>query len=373
MKSFISVSVIGILCLLLTTQCGEAAETIKIAAVFAKTGKAHKSGTDFFQAARFTAEEINQQGGLLGKQIKLLEFDNKSTPLSARQAAREAVNAKVVAVVGAAWSSHSLAMATVLQKAEIPMITPISTNPDVTLAGDYIFRICFTDPFQGAVMANFAINELRAKTAVILTNASSRYSPGLAKVFIQHFRDQGGNILWEGEYLDAETDFRQLLEKIKTLKPDVSFVPGHGKDSAFIIKQARKMKLSATFLGGDAWSKDMYDYAGEELHGNYSTEHWHRKVPGKISQQFVKKYEQKYEKIRPGQALTYDAFSLIANAIGRANSSEPGSIRDAVAGTTNFQGVTGKIALDKNGDPVKSAVILKFDKGTMIYVKTVDP
>ncbi len=368
------ISVIAIFCFILTAAlCTEAAETLKIAAIFAKTGKASKSGSDFFQAVRFTVEGINQQGGLLGKQMELIEFDNKTTAIDSKLAAQNAVKAGVVAVIGTSWSSHSLAMASVLQAAKIPMISPFSTNPEVTLVGDHIFRVCFIDSFQGAVMANFAIHDLGAKTAVVLTNTNSSYSVELAKVFIQHFRSHGGKFFWEGDYLDEETNFSFLLEKIENLQPDVCFVPGYQRDSAFIIRQARKMGLSSTFLGGDGWDIDMYNYAGEELDGSYSTEHWHRQIPDKTSQDFAKTYEKKYGKVNPRHASSYDVVSLLADAIGRANSSDPGRIRDAIAATKNFQGVTGNITMDQNGDPVKSAVILKFDKGTAVYVKTVEP
>ncbi|MDM8524927.1 ABC transporter substrate-binding protein [Desulfococcaceae bacterium HSG8] len=367
------ISIIGILCFVLAASVGESAETVKVAAIFAKTGKAAGVGSGFFQAARFSVEEINHQGGLLGKQIELIEFDNKTTPLDSKLAAVKAVKAGVIAVIGASWSSNSLAMAPVLQAAGIPMISPDSTNPDVTLAGNYIFRVCFVDSFQGRVMADFAIRDLKAKTAVVLTNANSSYSLGLAKVFIQHFREQKGKIAWEGDYLDEEADFSFLLEKIKTIKPDAVFLPGYRRDSALIMKQARKMGLSVTFLGGDGWDEDMYNYVKEELHGNYYSSHWNREVSDRTSREFVERYEKKHGEVNPSHALGYDAVSLLADAIRRVESSEPAKIRDAVASTNKFQGVTGNITLDRNGDPVKPAVILKFDKGTIVYVRTAQP
>ncbi len=368
-----SVKIFGILCAVMMASGIQAAETIKVASVHAKTGKASEGGSYFSQGIRFAVEEVNQQGGLIGKQLELFEFDNKSTPIDAKKAAREAVDAGVSAVIGAIWSSHSLAMAPTLQSAKIPMISPGSTNPNVTLVGDYIFRSCFIDSFQGKVMADFAIDDLQAKTAVALINSNSSYSVELAKVFIQHFQDRKGKFLWQGHYLDEETDFSHLLDKIKMVKPHVSFVPGYRTDSALIIKQARKMGLSVTFLGGDAWGNDMYNYAKKELHGNYYSDHWHRESPDIISQQFVKRYEKKYGKVDPRNVLGYDAAYLLADAIRRADSAKPGPIRDALARTRSFRGVTGNITLDHNGDPVKSVVILKFDKGTVSYVKTIEP
>jgi len=361
------------ICLVLVTSFCQAADTIKIATVLPETGKGGKEGTDYVEAARFTVREINQQGGLLGRQVELIEFDNKSMPLGSKLAAKKAVKAGVAGVIGAIWSSNSLAMAPVLQAAEIPMISPVSTNPDVTLVGDYIFRACFIDPFQGAVMAKFAIHDIGAKTAVVFVNANSKYSTGLAKVFVHWFRDLGGKILWEGDYLDEETDFSPLLKKVEMLKPDVIFVPGRLADSGLIISQARKTGLSATFLGGDGWGEKMYEYAKERLHGNYYSSHWHPEVHSQKSRDFVGKYQKKHGSVFVRHALSYDTVHLLADAIRRANSPAPNRIRDALAATKDFQGVTGKITLNQNGDPVKSAVVLKFDKGTIVYVKTVDP
>ncbi len=366
------ISIICISCFFLMTSFCQAADTIKIAAAFAKTGKASKTGSDYFQGVQFTVDEINEQGGLIGKKLELLEFDNKSTPLGAKAVAKKAVKAGVVAVIGAVWSSHSLAMAPVLQEAKIPMISPASTNPEVTLVGDYIFRVCFIDSFQGSVMATFAINDLRAKKAAVLTNTSSGYSVGLAKAFVQSFREQGREFLWEGDYLDNETDFSPLLEKVRMLQPDVCFVPGYESDSALIIRQARKMGLTTVFLGGDGWT-DIYKYAGKELHGNYFSEHWHIEMTNRISREFVKRYQKKHDTINARHTLCYDAVSLLADAICRANSSVPDRIRDAIAATRNFKGATGNITMNQNGDPVKSAVVLKFDRGTEVYVKTVEP
>jgi branched-chain amino acid transport system substrate-binding protein len=168
---------------------------IKIGVILAKTGNAAIDAAAGFKAAHFAADEINAQGGINGKQVKIKEFDNHSNPLDAKFAAEKAAQAKVMGVIGAVWSSHSLAMAHVLQKAKIPMISPSSTNPKLTLIGNYIFRVCFPDTFQGKVMSDFALNFLHAKTAVVLTNASSKYSMGLAEYFIDCFKKRGKILL----------------------------------------------------------------------------------------------------------------------------------------------------------------------------------
>ena len=354
-----------------------ATEAIKIAAIFAKTGVAAKDNAPIFQGVSLAVEGINSQGGLLGQQLEVIELDNSSNPIDSKKAALKAVELDVVAIIGAAWSSHSLAIAPVLQQRQIPMISPISTNPKVTLIGNFIFRVCFTDPFQGRVMAQFAYRDLKARTAIILTNVNSDFSIGLAEFFEKSFIQSGGKVLWEGEYKEKSVDFSTVLKKVRLLQPDVVFVPGYIKDSAFLIKQARTMEIGSIFLGGDGWSGDqMYKYGGKAIEGSYYSQHWHSKVPFPRSQQLQASYRIKYGKgIIPGfLPSAYDAVMVLADAIRRAQSLDHGKIRDTLAATKNFQGATGTITFDENGDPVnKDAVILKFENRTSVYVKTIKP
>ena len=355
----------------------EATETIKIAAIFAKTGIAGKDNAPNFEGVSLAVEEINGQGGLLGRQLEVIELDNSSNSIGSKQAALKAVELDVVAVIGAAWSSHSLAIAPVLQQKQIPMISPISTNPKVTLIGNFIFRVCFTDPFQGKVMAQFAYRDLKARTAIVLTNVNSDYSIGLAEFFQKSFTQSGGKVLWEGDYKEKAIDFSTTLEKVRLLQPNVVFVPGYIQDSGLIIKQAKKMEIRSIFLGGDGWSGDrMYEYGGKAIEGGYYSQHWHSKVPFHRSQQLQANYHRKYgTKILPGVLPTsYDAVMVLADAIRRAQSLKHKKIRDTLAVTKNFQGATGTITIDENGDPVnKDAVIMKFENGTTVFVKTLKP
>ncbi len=211
-----------------------------VAAIYSKTGNAAYGSEFALTSIRLAVRGLNQDGGLLGRKIELIEMDNASTPLGSKKAAEKAVEMGVVAVIGPSRSSHSLGAAPVLQKAGIPMIASDSTNPDVTKVGNYIFRACFIDPFQGKVMATFAVRDLNAKTAVVLTNAGQKYSRGLAEFFIRSFRELGGNVLWEGKYLKETANFAPLIAKVKELAPDVVFVPGYAKDSGFIIREAVK-------------------------------------------------------------------------------------------------------------------------------------
>ena len=362
-------------CLVLSVSFTEAGEKVKIASIFEKTGSGSIGNEATIEGIRFAVQELNRQGGLLGKQVEILEFDNKSSVLYSKLMAKKAIEAGVIAVFGANWSSNSLAMAPLFQAAQIPMISPFSTNPDVTLVGDYIFRICFIDSFQGSAMARFAFQDLNAQTAALLINANSRYSEGLAIFFKQCFEKQGGEVVFEANYLKDADDFSSQLEEIKRLQPDIVFLPGHTIDAGRVIRQAREKGLSTPFLGGDAWGNTMYGHTGSALHGSYYSAHWHHDNQNIESQQFVKKYQDRFGRMvnDAGPALSYDAVSLFADAVRRAGSFEPAEIQDALAATKNFKGVTGNITFNDNGDPIKSAVILKFDKETSIYIKTIAP
>jgi branched-chain amino acid transport system substrate-binding protein len=367
-----------LLSLCLTATCAIADPTVRIGAIYGKTGAAALPNNMDLNGIRLATEELNARGGLLGKhRIELVEVDNQSSALGSKAAARKAVEAGVIAVIGASWSSHSLAMAPVLQDARIPMISSGSTNPEVTLAGDFIFRVCFIDDFQGLVMAQFAFRDLGARKAVVLTNAGNKFSIGLAARFIDRFRKLGGRILWEGDYLEDASDFTAILGKVRNLTPEVVFLPGYSKDSALIIKEARKLGIQAVFLGGDGWTDvtGMYQYGGASLDGTYYSSHWYPDPGSPQNLVFMKKYEKRFGTAPDSaSALGHDAMMVLADAVTRANSLDTGRIRDALAATRAFKGVTGEITFDKNRNPVnKPAVIMKFENGKSVYVKTIKP
>ncbi|MCK5685459.1 ABC transporter substrate-binding protein [bacterium] len=364
----------AILLIVLNLSFANASETIKIASIFGSTGIGDFENRPTIKGIQFAVQELNDSGGLLGKKIELLELDNLSTALGSKIAAKKAVTAGVKAVFGANWSSNSLAMAPIFQAAKIPMISPFSTHSAVTLVGDYIFRVCFINSFQGTVMANFAFNNMKARTAGVLINANSRYSETLSTIFKQNFTELGGQILFEKSYLQDSENFMPCINKIKLLHPDVVFLPGYIIDSARIIKQARDNGITTPILGGDGWANTMYKIAGSSLHGNFYTAHWHPDSKKTESLLFLNKYETKNGKLNGiGQALAYDTVSLYADAVKRAGTFQPSRVREALAATKNFKGVSGDITFNKNGDPIKSAVVVKFDMGTTIYVKTIDP
>ena len=346
---------------------------VTLGVIFAKTGDAAGVNIMAFEAARFAADEINLKGGVLAHRIDLLEYDNQSTALGSRRAAEEAVKAGVSAVIGASWSSHSAAMAPVLEAAGVPMVSPASTNPDVTRNHDFIFRTCYNDYLQGEVMAQFALKHLNARTAAVIINANNKYSVDLAEYFVKRFEKEG-NVVAKVDYLQETNDFRPLLERIVTLTPDVVFVPGYTRDAAFIIRQARGMGMKSVFLGGDGWDDMMYEYAAKEIVGSYFSEHWHVDIPDPDSRKFVERYAPAHKLHRTGLvALTYDTVYLLADAMRRAGSTLPSEIRNALAATKEFKGVTGVVTFDENGDPRKPVVVLRFDEGHAVFEQIVYP
>ena len=348
---------------------------VKICAVFSETGIAASHNQPLIEMTRLAIKTINDRGGLLGKPVELILFDNLSTPIGSAIAARRCALQEVTAVVGALWSSHSLAMAPILQEAGIPMISPGSTNPDVTKGKDYIFRACFIDSFQGLAMAKFAQTELRAKTAVVATNIDEDYSTMLGKYFSQAFEKNGGRILEEISYRGTATDFSTNIKTLRKLKPDVVYLPGYTRDSGLFIKQSIKMGITATFLGGDAWD-EIEPIAGTAIEGSFESTPWHPGVPFPASAQLKQLFTATYgtdisSNLSP---LAYDAVMILADAITRAGTTEHKAIRDALAATTNFQGATGAITFDGNGDPQsKPIIIIEFQKGKRVFRQAMQP
>ena len=359
-------------------QSSAFASTIKVGAIFADTGVASLRGKLYFQAVRHAFDKINENGGIAGRQVELLTFDNGSSPRGAQRAARKAVKAEIIAVIGCAWSSQSKAAATVLQKNGIPMISPISTHPNITRMGDYIFRVCFTDDFQGKVMARFAREELKAQTAVILTNRSSMYSIGLSKEFEASFKKLGGKVLSTYSYTTSRTNFSTIVRSLNQLNPDICYLPDQEVDSVRLLEYFSRQGLNLQFLGGDGWNETMYPVSGNEIRGSYFTVHWHPDVESALSREFVattRRETQPEEKLFVIWALVQDCVNILQASILEAGSFEPEAIRDAIAATHDFEGVTGRISFDEYGDPVKPAVILRFnnDGKTIDYIKQIHP
>ncbi len=347
---------------------------VKLALIISKTGIAAQDDMVAIDAALLAVEEINVQGGLLGHPIELIVLDNTSTPIGAKIAAEQAVKLGSIGIIGSFRSSHSLAMVPVVQKAKIPMITPSSTNPDVTLGSDCVFRACFIDSFQGLIMAEYAYKYLNARNAVILTNANEIYSITLARFFKASFTMKGGTVFAEDQYPGTSVDFTKILSRVKELRPDVIFIPGYSRDSGLLINQSVKMGINSVFLGGDAWDVGISQYAGKAMEGAYQSNHWHSDVPFERNLHLKMAYEKKYgvkiiENMRI--PLTYDSVYLFADAVKRAGSLRTEKIRDALSKTKDFKGATGTITFDQNRNPVgKEACILKFKNGAWTYLKS---
>ncbi|MDM8515430.1 ABC transporter substrate-binding protein [Desulfobacterales bacterium HSG16] len=349
---------------------------IKIAFILAKTGIAARTVLPFLNMAKLAVEEINKQGGLSGQPVEYIILDNKSTPIGSSMAAEEAVRLQVTAVIGAIWSSHSLAIAPILQKAKIPMITPSSTNPRVTLAGNYIFRVCFIDSFQGKIMAIFARTEFDARTSVVLKILNEEYSLTLAEFFIRHFEKNGGKVIGEKSYKVKDIDFVEILKDVKHLNPEIVYIPGYSRDSGLLIRQADLMGIHTVFLGGDGWNDQIYVYGGKTVEGNFYSSQWHPDISSPGSIYLNKIYMLKYGTKIPvsNAALIYDSVMLLADAAKRAGTSDPGKIRKALAETKEFEGITGSITFDENGDPInKAGIIMKLGQNAPIFFKTVKP
>jgi len=360
------------LCFFLWTTSAYGGKTIDIAAIYAMTGAAAEGNALTLQGIRYAVDEINKQGGVLGRDIKLLVFDNQSTPIGSTVAAKQAVAAEVLGIVGSDWSSHSIAVAKVAQNNGIPMISSLSTNPEVTKIGDYIFRICFTDDFQGQIIAKFARRDLNAETAVIFVDVTSDYSLKLSEIFQKNFKKLGGKILLELEYKLKQQHFDEEAKRAAATDADVMFIPGHD-ESGFIVKQAQNAGTTAIFLGGDGWSTpSFFRKGGAELKQGYYSAHWSVNLDTDRSRSFVKKYihsEISAENI----ALGYDAMMLMADAIARSGSDDRKKIKEAIANTHAFEGVTGNINFNIYGDPIKSAVFMEIKNGTPHYLKTLEP
>jgi branched-chain amino acid transport system substrate-binding protein len=333
-------------------------------------GISTKNGIDL------AVDVVNKAGGVLGKKVRIIVEDDQGRAEEAQKVVAKLISEdKVVAILGGITSSSSLAAGPIAQQKQIPMISPSSTNPRVTRVGDYIFRVCFMDPFQGFVMAKFAAGTLRGKNAAILRDIRSDYSVGLADAFSESFKKMGGSVLLDETYRSGDMDFTAQLTKIKSTNPDVIFVPGYYTQAGLIAIQAKRMGLAAPMLGGDGWdSPKLVTVGGDSLNGSYYSNHYSVDDPSPENQNLVAKYRERYrEDPDAPAALAFDSANLLFDAIRRANSTDPSKIRDALAQTKDFQGITGRISLDNDRNAVKSAVVLQVKDGKIVYVETVAP
>jgi branched-chain amino acid transport system substrate-binding protein len=353
-----------------------AQEEIVIGEYASLTGGSASFGQSSHKGTALAVDEINAAGGVLGKKIKLITEDDQSQAGQPATIARKLIaQDKAVAVLGEVASSKSLEAAPICQQNKIPMISPASTNPKVTEVGDYIFRVCFIDPFQGTVMSKFAQSK-GWKNIAVLTDVKQDYSVGLAEFFIKDFKASGGQIVKEQKYSTGDKDFKPQLTSIKAAKPEAIFVPGYYAEVSLIAKQARLLGIKVPLLGGDGWVGDsLLKVAGNALDGSFFSCHYSSDDKSPIVQGFVEKFKAKYNGEVPDDmaALGYDSAIILADAIKRAGTTEPEKLRAAIAETKDHQGVTGKITLDTHRNANKPAVILTIGNGGFQFVETVAP
>jgi branched-chain amino acid transport system substrate-binding protein len=354
----------------------EQPQTIKIGGNFEITGNVATFGTSCANAAELFFDRVNSKGGLLGKKIELIIADNKSDPAESASAVKMLIaQDKVIALLGPVTSKNSLSAAPIAQDSGYIMITPTATNPDVTKVGKYIFRACFIDNFQGTVMANFAIKDLKAKTASILFDNANDYSKGLAKFFKESFINSGGKILSEEAFIAGDKDFRTQLTKIKIKKPDIIYIPAYYQEDGLIAKQARELGIKTPILGGDGWdSEELLKIAGaENLNDIYFSNHYSLESANPLAIDFIKAYKQRFG-TRPDAlaALSYDAALILYHAISSAGSTDTEKIREALV-KLKINGVTGKLSFDEERNPVKSAVVIELKNGSQVYKTTIEP
>ena len=361
--------------------CGDDAKSdeIKIGANFELTGNVANYGSATLDGLKLAIKEVNDAGGVNGKKITIVDADNKSEASEAVNAATKLISDdKVKVIVGPAVTANVIAESQVATDDKIPVVAPDATSPEVTVENGqvkpYIFRSCFIDPQQGTVMAKFATENLKAKTAVIYVDNSTDYSKSLGKLFTEKFEAAGGKVLDQQAFVEKDQDFKATLTTLKAANADVIFVPAYYEEVGKIVKQARELGITCPILGTDGWDDSkVADIAGADaLNNTFFSTHYSDKddsVKG-----FVEALKQEYGHMpNVFAALGYDAGKMIVDAIKRAGSDDPEKIRQALEETKDLQVGTGTITMDKNHNPIKQAVILENKNGDRVMVAKIMP
>jgi branched-chain amino acid transport system substrate-binding protein len=356
----------------LLPSIASAQRRIQIATILASSGPAAAADAPSLQGVRWAVSEINAAGGVLGRPLEVIAFDTRSTPIGAKVAAEQAAASFALAIIGPGFSSQALAAARVAQAKSIAMISNTATIPALTRMGNYIFRVCFSDDQQARVMGQFAYQTLNYRNVVTMVDISSDYSLGLVEMFEEAFLQQGGIILSRTRYKARQSNFRNIVKRAKRANPDAVFIGGHD-ESARIIIEADHYGLEAVPLGGDGWdTASFYHLGGKNIRHGYYTTHWHEAVDTETSKKFVARYRTDDILLAP-TALSYDAVKLLAESIERAGSTDRSAIRDALANTRQFKGVTGTLSFNKYGDPIKTIILIKISDGHPYFLKQVRP
>ena len=352
---------------------------IRVGAVFSMTGPIATYGQDSVKGVKLALKKTASQQKAMGKKIRLIIEDNKGEPAETANAVRKLIDVdKVHIILGAFASTNTLAGAPIAQAAKVPMVTPGSTNETVTQKGEFISRTCFTDNFQGVVMAKFARESLKKKKAATVIDMASDYSRGLAKVFDAKFKELGGSVVSGNySYTQGDKDFRSLLRRIKRAQPDVVFVPGYYTEVGVMLQQARQMGMTMPFLGGDGWdSPKLQELAGDDgITGNYISSHFSAEDTTPLVKNFVEEYKNNFSGETPSAmaALGYDGMMVLIDALRRTEDFSTTSINNAIVATKNLKGVTGTITIDENRNAVKPAVILETTPKGTVFKQKVSP
>ena len=388
MKKFLTITTTAILSLVLfgcppkttetaTTGTGGTEGEIVVGEYGSLTGAEATFGQSTHNGIMLAMDEINGAGGVNGRKVRVITEDDQSKAEEAASAVQKLISQNdVVAVLGEVASSNSLAAAPICQANQRPMITPSSTNEKVTAVGDYIFRMCFIDPYQGEAMANYLYKTLKLTKAAILVDVKSDYSTGLAANFERTFVANGGRIVGKQSYAKGDSDFRAQLTTLKGTAPDVIFVPGYYNDIGQIAIQARDLGMNQPLAGGDGWeSPKLIEIGGKALEGSFYSNHYHVDDPSPAVREFVQKYEARFG-AKPDSlaALGYDSARVLIDAVKRAGTTDGAKLRDAIAQTKNFSGVTGNITLGPDRNPIgKKLVVLQIQNGQLALKDVVDP
>ena len=351
-------------------------EEIVIGEYGSLTGEDATFGTSTKNGIEIAVDEVNAAGGILGKKVRVIVEDDQGKAEEAQIVVTKLITKdRVVAVLGEVASSRSLAAAPVAQQYGVPMISPSSTNVEVTRKGDYIFRVCFLDPFQGYVMAKFATSTLKITKVAVLRDIKSDYSVGLANAFIENFQKMGGTIVGDESYSAGDTDFNAQLTSIKAKGPQAIFVPGYYTAVGLIARQAKKQGINAPLLGGDGWdSPKLTEIGGKDLDGSFFTNHYSVEDPSPEAQKFLAAYKARFNTVPDALGgLGYDSAMVLFEAIKRAGSTDGKKIRDEIARTKDHSGVTGKITLNSERNADKPAVVLEIKEGKFVYRETIHP
>lgn len=362
------------------TGCGDSNvqqdnSSIKIGGMGPLTGSAAIYGTSIENGAKLAFEEINSNGGVLGKKLEYISLDEKADPIEAVNAYNKLIDSGVSAIIGSVTSKSTLAVAEIASQDGIPMITPTATQIDITKEGSSVFRTCFTDPYQGSVLAKFSKDKLNAKTAAILVNTSSDYSDGITKAFIAQANKEGITIVAKEGYSENDKDFKAQLTKIKGENPDVLMIPEYYEQSALIATQAREVGIKSTFIGPDGWDgiiKALDPSAYTTVDNSYFTNHYSSEDQNERLQAFLTKYRDTYkEEPTAFSALAYDTVYVLKSAIESANSVDKSELVEAIK-KTDLDGITGHLTFDKNNNPVKAVTLIKVKDGKYIFDSLVE-